>query len=594
MGGEGSQLKSHPLFHGIGLGCRVPDRRPPWRWCEEHVHVDDSSPMPGRWRSDWSPWVRAVMEDFGNNSVKDIAVQCAAQSAKTQTVMNCACWAIAEDPGPAMWVTATKDELRDFVRDRLTPTFQACRPVRERLQEPTLQGFVFEGMALYCGWSGSKARLQSKPIRWLFCDEVRNYPPGRLEMVLKRTRSFWNSRRFLISTPGRKGDAMDTAFRAGDQRLWHFECPACRQSQPLKFEQLKWDTNDATKPEGKWQFDTLAESIRYECSACGHRIKDTPVDRRWMESHGQFVPQNPNAPRSRVSYTWSALLPHWVEWRSVVEEFLAAMDAMRIESDIEPMYTFVTETLGEPWDVERWMVTGDDYLHQRTGDYDFGDPWPLEKTRFMAADRQARGGEHYFWVARAFGAGGSSRLLGYGRCNTTSELEDIRKQLKVPVVNAMIDTGFKASEVYRFCLATGWKAMKGDDAEWFLEKDARTGKTVRRVWRRVLVDPTLGAKKSRVRRHLPLFQWSNPGIKDHLALFTHGVVGQWTLPKKIGRDYVDQMTAEVREEREDSRGRIRVLWVQKRKDNHYLDCELMIDAAAVISGGLKAALNGDE
>ena len=123
--------------------------------------------------------------------------------------------------------------------------------------------------------------------------------------------------------------------------------------------------------------------------------------------------------------------------------------------------------------------------------------------------------------------------------------------------------------VYRFCLATGWKAMKGDDAEWFLEKDVRSKKTVRKVWRRVLVDPNLGVRRSRTRRHLPLFQWSNPSIKDHLALFTHGVVGEWSVPKKVGKDYVNQMTAEVREEKEDSRGRIRVVWVQKRRDNHY-------------------------
>jgi phage terminase large subunit GpA-like protein len=162
-------------------------------------------------------------------------------------------------------------------------------------------------------------------------------------------------------------------------------------------------------------------------------------------------------------------------------------------------------------------------------------------------------------------------------------------RLNVPVVNAMIDTGFKASEVYRFCLGTGWKAMKGDDAEWFLSQAPRTGKTIRRVWRRVLVDPSLGTRRARVCRHLPLFQWSNPSLKDHLALFTHGVVGQWTIPKKTGRDYLDQMTAEVREEREDSRGRVKVLWVQKRRDNHYLDCELMIDVAAIVSGCLKAA-----
>ena len=107
------------------------------------------------------------------------------------------------------------------------------------------------------------------------------------------------------------------------------------------------------------------------------------------------------------------------------------------------------------------------------------------------------------------------------------------------------------------------------------------------------MDPTLGARRSRVRRHLPLFHWSNPSLKDHLALFTHGVLGQWTIPRKTGRDYVEQLTAEVREEREDSRGRIKVLWAQKRRDSHYLDCELMIDAAAVISGCLKAGANAD-
>ena len=553
------------------------------------MQVDESSPMPGRWRSDSSPWVRAVMEDFSNNGIRDIAVQCAAQSSKTQTVICCACWAISEDPGPGLWVTSTKDELRDFVRDRLTPTFENCRPVKARMGEPTMTGFIFDGMAFYCAWAGSKARLQSKPIRWLFCDEVRNYPPGRLEMVLKRTRSFWNSRRFLISTPGTKGDAMDTAFRAGDQRHWHFECPHCHHLQRLKFEQLKWDTNETTKPGGKWRFDALAGTIRYECSGCGFGIKDTPVERRWIENHGKFVPLNTNAPRSRVSYTWNALLPHWVEWRSVVEEFLCAMAAMRADGDIEAMFTFVTETLGEAWDTDRWLVTRDDYIFERKADYNFGDVWPVEKVRFLAADRQAKGGEHYFWVCRAFGPGGASRLISYGRCNSVMELEEIREKLNVSKANCMIDSGFKATEVYRFCQATGWKAMKGDDADWFLYQDPKTEKTVRRPWRKVLVDPSIGAKASTAKRHLTLYQWSNPTVKDHLALFTHGVVGQWTVPATTGRDYFDQLTAEVRENREDSRGRVKTLWVQKRRDNHFLDCELMIDVAAIITGLVKSA-----
>ena len=44
------------------------------------------------------------------------------------------------------------------------------------------------------------------------------------------------------------------------------------------------------------------------------------------------------------------------------------------------------------------------------------------------------------------------------------------------------------------------------------------------------------------------------------------------------------MTAEVREGREDSRGRIKAAWVQELRDKDYLDCELMIHTAAIITG----------
>ena len=54
------------------------------------------------------------------------------------------------------------------------------------------------------------------------------------------------------------------------------------------------------------------------------------------------------------------------------------------------------------------------------------------------------------------------------------------------------------------------------------------------------------------------------------------------------------MTAEVREERQDSRGHIKMLWIQKRRENHYLDCELMIDVAAIITRLLKVTQEGEK
>ena len=41
---------------------RPPDRRPPWAWCEDHVTSIPYSPVPGRFRSDNSPWMREPME----------------------------------------------------------------------------------------------------------------------------------------------------------------------------------------------------------------------------------------------------------------------------------------------------------------------------------------------------------------------------------------------------------------------------------------------------------------------------------------------------------------------------------------------------
>src|SRR6266403_5145033 len=79
---------------------------------------------------------------------------------------------------------------------------------------------------------------------------------------------------------------------------------------------------------------------------------------------------------------------------------------------------------------------------------------------------------------------------------------------------------------------------------------------------------------------LPLFRWSNNASKDLLAEYMMGLVGDWTTPAQIGRDYLKQVTAERREEKTDTAGRIHHFWKQVRRDNHLLDCELMILVAA--------------
>lgn len=572
----------NPLLKGFRTATRPPDRRTPWQWCEENVVVDNTSPMPGNWRSDNSPWVRELMEEFAENRVNQITVKCSAQSSKTQTILNLVCWCISEDPGPAMWVMASKDDAKDFFKDRVTSTFDNCAPVQAQFVESEGLTYRFLSMPLYFLGAGSPSKLQSKPIRWLFLDEVRNYPPGALDTVLKRTRSFWNSRVVIISTPDLENDTVDRSFKAGDQRTFHFPCPACGALQPLKLEQLRWDTNETTKPEGRWAFDALADTIRFECVACAHRIRDTPVERKTIARTGRFVRMNPNAPRYKVSFTWNALLPTWVSWRSVIEEFLNAQAAVRT-GDLSPMKAFVNETLGESWQDRMGEIDDYDFLAGRMQDYDYGEAWAEERVRFMSADRQEAGGEHYWWVIRSFGPFGKSRLVAYGRCNTTADLEEVRSSHGVSPGNSLIDSGFKASEVYRFCAATGWKPMKGDEAPFILVNDPARKRSVRQLWRRSMVDPHHGTPQAGRFKPLPLFTWCNDPTKDLLAEYMANLVGDWSLPRDVGRDYLRQVSAEHREEVVGTKGQVKFRWRRRRRDNHLFDCELMILIAAVIT-----------
>ena len=142
------------------------------------------------------------MEAFADNRIRELSIMCSAQSGKTQMVMILLAWAIAEDPGPAMWVQAAQDEAKTFAKTRLMPTLEACPPVaalfpEDRHSKTTLE-INFASMPLVINGASSQSKLQSKPIRWLLLDEVRNYPPGAFEMVSKRTRAFWNGRKVLI------------------------------------------------------------------------------------------------------------------------------------------------------------------------------------------------------------------------------------------------------------------------------------------------------------------------------------------------------------------------------------------------------------
>jgi len=565
---------------------RPADTREPWEWAEEHVRLDPTSPYQGFWKSEISPWVKPLMQCFVDNEVQDISVMCSAQSAKTQTMICLLMWALSEEPAPTMWVTSTAEEASFFMKTRLIPTIKTCIPVNNTLINDrnaiNKMEVAFQGASLICVGSSSPSRLQSKPVRWLFLDEVRNYPDGALEMVLKRTRAYWNARRCIVSTPDMHNDATHRAYIQGDQQVWHHRCRKCDTLYPMSWDHMKWDDNEKTKNENGYNFDELTKTIRFECQ-CGERYLDIPQDRRHFISSGSYVALNPNAPKNRKSFHWNALLPPWVKWRDLVEEFLIAKQST-LNGDVSPLKDFINESLGEPW--EDKLGDFEDYavLKDRICDYHLEDEWDEEYTRFLSADKQAKGGIHYWYCIRSFAeSGAESRLIQYGKADSDEELLSIAQQYKVPVENCIIDSGYDTQSVYKFCQINGWKPMKGTAVANYRHRNSKTGKLATQLWTWTKAEVGMGTKEQGLYKQIRLFLWSNDGTKDSLAELMQGMIGQWTLPKDICTEYYRQVTAEKRMQITDIKGRTKYEWVPVRKDNHLFDCELMILVASLAS-----------
>ena len=264
-------------------------------------------------------------------------------------------------------------------------------------------------------------------------------------MVMKRPRTWWNSRVVILTTPELEHDTVDMQFKEGSQNHYHVPCqnPACGALSPLDFlnlkaehpqtrECVKWsEVPGARDADGKWDLEVLSPHIRYVCAKCGHLHADHPRTRRRMATDGRWVSHNPKAPRHLVSYTWSAMLPPWVKWRSLVEEFLKAQNALEFGNH-EPLKAFITESLGQPWNDRLRFAKSEGYIDDRVTD--FAKPF-VEARRFLSIDVQGKGGRHFVWSVHSFAQGGAQRVIAFDIAYSVEELRTIASTHKVSATN---------------------------------------------------------------------------------------------------------------------------------------------------------------
>lgn len=574
------------------------DRREPWRWCEDHIKSIPYSPLPGPFRSENSPWIREVMEAIVDPKIRLVSIIAAVQSSKTTSPELTLCYIIANLPGPCLWLDQTDEDAKDESESRLQKLFESCEPVKKlfpknKNKQRNCTIHFSNGMTLWLLGAYNKTNLQRRSIRWLFGDETWRWPVGHMAEAEARTTAFgWLGKCVFMSQGGEENDDTHRKFETTDMREWHYKCPKCGKYIPYKWENIEWD-DDCKDENGEYDFSKINHSTALKCPECGEYFEDSDRMRRILNKDGKFIALNPNASKENVGFHWNALAS--MSWGKLAELYLRAKIAAR-KGDSSLLQQFYQKRLALPW-----KEFAEDYrLEIASGSYNSGDVWEEEAgfnklgeiiappfaeneviapLRIMSVDVQMN---CFYLVVRAWSINGSSRLLWHEKVLTWEDIEEIQKRFRILDNLVFVDAGYNSFEVYKHCGERNWIALMGDNRANFFQR-LPNGKTVLRFYSPV--KHIFISRYVKCRMHF----WSNLNVKDTLARIrrnqnpTDGAT--WEVPTDISEDYLKQIESEHRIKKGNS-----WIWEQiGNRPNHYLDCEAMNCAGALM---LKIVGNG--
>lgn len=552
-------------------------------WSGRHLYLDDTtSAEPGRYSADRTPYVREPMACLSvTNPIQRIVLMWGAQLGKSTTGNAWIGYVIDNSPGPMLVVQPRVQDALDYSRLRIEPMVAASPRLRRRVAPKwtrdggnTLATKKYPGGVLLVTGANSAAGLKSRPIRYLFLDEVDEYPwdveeqGDPVTLAVRRTNTFGHRRKVLItSTPTIRGRSrIEAEYQESDRRRYHVPCVLCGHHQVLIFERLKW-------PKGK------PEEVRYECEECEKRFPEAA--KREFLTAGRWVAERETRDVAGFHLpSWYSPLG-WLSWREIATEWVARRgdpNALKVYVN-----TVMAETFEERGEAPEW-----ERVYERRESYPVGSvPAGVEfitvgvdvQDDYVVADIWGWGWDKESWLIQREVIDG--RILhAETRANLTELLHRTYVAptgIELPIAALAIDTGHEQEAV------VGWAREAGDGRIMLIKGDH---------WKNWVV--MLGApSKSEVSwrgKRVGLLLWPVGGalIKEE----TYGFLRLapplddepyppgWIHLPQVDDEYCKQLVSEDLVTRTDRKGWTKREWVKNRTRNEALDCRVYARAAA--------------
>ena len=325
-------------------------------WADKHRWlVSESSSEPGPWRTDRAPYQREIMDAFTQPGIWEIVIKASAQVGKSEMELNMMGRAIDIDPGPILYVQPTKDVAEDYSKRRIAPMISACPTLAEKISRPssrdsgnTVTMKSFPGGSLAIIGANSPSDLASKPVRYIFLDEIDRFPASAgtegdpIELAERRTETFRHNRKIVkCSTPTIKGKSkIEKAYMRGTQEQWHTQCPHCQHYSFIIFDDILFDKEEYQDENGQTQY--LVKNTRWRCPICRRETGELEAKRL----AAKWVVKNPRAAQNGIrSFQLNAFMSPWSDWQDIALSFLKAKD------DPEQLKVWHNTMLGESWEL---------------------------------------------------------------------------------------------------------------------------------------------------------------------------------------------------------------------------------------------------
>ena len=325
-------------------------------WADENrILVSDSSSEPGPWRTDRAPYQREIMDAFTQPGIYEIVIMASAQVGKSEIELNMMGRAMDNDPGPMLYVQPTDKVAEDYSKRRIAPMIAACPTLRDKVYKAkgrdaanTITMKTFPGGSLAIIGANSPSDLASKPVRYIFLDEIDRFPPSAgtegdpIELAERRTETYRHNRKIVkTSTPTIKSvSKIEKAYMKGTQEEWHTECPHCHQFSFIRFDDIKFDKEKFKDENGEINY--IVRNARWQCPICKREAPEYQVKR----FPAKWVVKNERALENGVrSFRLNAFMSPWSDWNEIALAFLQAKD------DPEKLKVVHNTMLGESWEM---------------------------------------------------------------------------------------------------------------------------------------------------------------------------------------------------------------------------------------------------